>query len=212
MENTRMPKLKISYFDFHGGRGEVARMVLHMGDIEYEDHRFPPSEWAQHKASTPFGAVPVLEVDGASVAQSNGINRYCGKVAGYYPEDALQAAFCDEIMDAVEDIAVPTVATMFIEDPQELKAKREALVAGPLTDALRAIGARLEARGGEYFADSRLTVADLKVYLWLRHIKSGGLDHVPTDLPDHVAPNLSAHFERVRADPKVEAYCSYRGI
>lgn len=207
-----MPKLKISYFDFNGGRGETARMALHMGGVEYEDHRIPVAEWKQHKAATPFGAVPVLEVDGVAVAQSNGINRYCGKLAGYYPEDALEAALCDEIMDAVEEVSTAIFATFGIQDPEELKTKREALAAGAITDYLRALGARLDARGGDYFADGRLTVADLKVYLWLRHIESGGLDHVPTDLPDRVAPNLVAHFDRVKSDEKVAAYCAYRGI
>ena len=51
-----MPKLKLTYFDFHGGRGEPARLALSLAGIPFEDDR-------------------VLEVDGAIVTQSNGINR-----------------------------------------------------------------------------------------------------------------------------------------
>lgn len=207
-----MPKLKLSYFDFHGGRGEVARMTLQMGGIEYEDHRIPVAEWDDYKPNTPYGALPVLEVDGVQIAQSNAINRYCGKLAGYYPEDALEAAFCDEAMDATEEFSAAIIATFGIEDAEELKAQRQALTDGPLTRYLEALGARLEARGGEYFADGRLTVADLRVFLWVRHINSGGLDHVPADLPDRIAPNLAAHFERVKVHPEVVAYYKYRGI
>ncbi len=51
---------------------------------------------------------------------------------------------------------------------------------------------RLVAHGGQYFADGRLTVADLKVFVWIRHLKSGQLDHVPVDLPDRVARGSSS--------------------
>ena len=30
-----MPKLKLTYFDFHGGRGEPARLALSMGGIPF---------------------------------------------------------------------------------------------------------------------------------------------------------------------------------
>ena len=39
-----MPKLKLTYFDFHGGRGEPARLALSMGGIPFEDDRVPPSD------------------------------------------------------------------------------------------------------------------------------------------------------------------------
>ena len=84
-----MAKLKLTYFDFHGGRGEPARLALSIGGIAFEDDRVPPSDWASRKAQTPFGALPVLEVDGQVVAQSNAINRYVGKLADLYPSDLV---------------------------------------------------------------------------------------------------------------------------
>ena len=99
-----MPKLKLTYFDFHGGRGEPAQLALSMGGISFEDDRLPPSDWQRRKPDTPFGALPVLEVDGQTLAESNAINRYVGKLTDLYPLDAWQAALCDEVMEAVEDI------------------------------------------------------------------------------------------------------------
>jgi prostaglandin-H2 D-isomerase / glutathione transferase len=207
-----MPKLKLTYFDFHGGRGEVARMALHMANVPFEDERFHPKDGPARKPSTPFGGFPVLEVDGQKLAQSNTINRYVGKLTKLYPDDPLQAAFCDEAMDAIEDISVKVSASLFIKDEAEKKRAREALAEGPITNYLRALDARLGERGGEWFADGRLTVADLKVYIWIRHLKSGNLEHVPTDLPDRVGPRLVDHFRRVKADPRVRTYCDARGI
>ena len=96
-----MPKLKLIYFDFHGGRGEPARLALSMRGIPFEDDRVSPSDWERRKPNTPFGGLPVLEVDGQTLAQSNAINRYVGKITDLYPTDAWQAAFCDEAMEAV---------------------------------------------------------------------------------------------------------------
>jgi hypothetical protein len=39
-----MPKLKLTYFDFHGGHGEPARLALSIGGIPFEDDRVPPSD------------------------------------------------------------------------------------------------------------------------------------------------------------------------
>jgi glutathione S-transferase len=100
-----MAKMKLTYFDFHGGRGEPARLALSIGGIVFEDDRVAPSDWERRKGDTPFGALPVLEVDGQIVAQSNAINRYAGKLAALYPSDPWQAALCDEAIEAVEDEA-----------------------------------------------------------------------------------------------------------
>jgi len=206
-----MAKLKLTYFDFHGGRGEPARVALSIGGIAFEDDRVPLVNWERRKADTPFGAVPVLEVDGQILAQSNAINRYVGKLADLYPSDPWQAALCDEAMEAVEDIINKLVPTFNLPEEQK-KAQRQALAEGPITFYLTRLQQRLEAHGGRYFAVDRLSVADLKVFVWIRNLKSGVLDHVPTDLPDRVAPKLMEHYERVKNDPGVKAYYAKHGI
>ena len=87
-----------------------------------------------------------------------------------------------------------------------------ALVAVTVEDeVLGTLNARLKASGGSYFADGRLTVADLKVFVWVRSLKSGLLDHVPTDLVDEVAPLLVEHMARIAAEPGVVGYYETRG-
>jgi glutathione S-transferase len=205
-----MPTLKLTYFDVDGGRAEAARLAMALGNVPFEDDRFTFSEFQQRKQDTPFAAFPVLEVDGVHLAQCNGINRYVGKLAGLYPDDPLQAAFCDEAMDAVEDIAVRVQPTLVIRDEEEKRRARQVLVDGPIPHYLRALEGRLIARGGEWFADGRLTVADLKVFVWMRDVTN--LDHVPADLPDRVAPKLVEHFERVKTHPGVKTYYDARAI
>ncbi|MDH3212201.1 MAG: glutathione S-transferase family protein [Myxococcales bacterium] len=201
-----MSRLKLSYFDFNGGRGEVARLAMSLGGVPFEDHRIPVADWPSVRNRTPFHAVPLLEVDGEVITQSNAINRFVGKLANLYPDDPLQAARCDEVMDAVEDVVTRVVATFGIEDESEKRAARETLVEGPMRLYLEKLQEMLVARGGSYFADDRLTVADLKVYVWIRSLRSGILDHVPPDLTDRVAPRLVEHCDRLSGHPGIVAY------
>lgn len=206
-----MNKPKLVYFDIDGARGEAARLAMVIGKVPFEDDRVKFADWGNRKPGTPFGALPVLERDGQTVAQSNGINRYVGKLAGLYPADAWQAALCDEAMDAVEEIATRLWSTTRLPEADK-KAQRESLAAGPLSHSLDHLQRRLVAHGGQYFADGRLTVADLKVFVWIRHLRSGELDHVPVDLPDRVAPLLVEHYERVKAHPAIKAYYAERKV
>jgi glutathione S-transferase len=205
-ENTATPTLKLSYFDFHGGRGEPARLALSMAGIPFDDDRVDFKRWGTFKPQTPFGQMPVLEVDGKVLSQSNTINRFVGRLTGLYPQDAWQAAKCDEVCDALEALSGEMSASFRMKDQDQLRAERERLVAGPITAALRALDRLLVAAGGEWFADGRLTMADLKSALNVRHLLSGKLDHVPVDLCERIAPALLAHSQRVFAHPGVKAY------
>jgi len=200
-----MPQIKLSYFDFHGGRAEPARLAFHIGEIAFEDHRFTFQEFAEVRKTTPFGQVPTLTVDGVQVTQCDSIIRYAGKLAGLYPSDPVQALFCDEVMCVVEEASVK-LGPSFRMTGEEQKAARLALVNGSMPVYLRWLETQLLAHGGEYFADNRLTVADLKVFVDVRGLNSGRLDHVPTDLVETVAPALNAHMKRIAALPAIAAY------
>ncbi len=204
-----MSKFKLTYFDFDGGRGEPIRIAFHAAGVEFEDHRISFEEFMQTRGDMRFTCAPELEVDGVTVTQSNSMLRYVGKMAGLYPEDDLQALYCDEAMDAVEDLLHQVVQSFGLEG-DELKAAREKLVDGWITVFLKGLAEILERGGAEYFADNRLTVADLKVYMQIRSLRAGTLDHVPTDLVDNLAPGLIQHEERVGNDPIVTAYYAAR--
>lgn len=200
-----MTQLTLTYFDTHGGRGEPARLALHIGGIAFEDKRFAFAEFAEVRKATPFGQVPTLHVDGVVVTQSDAITRYAGKLAGLYPTDAYQALLCDEVLDAVEDANIK-LGTTFGLTGEVLKEARTALVNGPLPLYLGWLEKQLQAHGGEYFADNRLTVADLKVFVFVRGLTSGRLDHVPTDLVAQVAPLVNAQVQRIAQLPAVVQY------
>src|ERR1700752_5240231 len=143
-----MAKLKLTYLDFDGGRGEPARLALHIGTIAFEDQRIAGKDWPAFRDKTPFLAMPTLEVDGKVVSQSNSIDRYVGKLTGLYPKDAWQALLCDEIMDAAEDISV-RIGNTISKDEEAKRKAREKLVAMHLTRYLEQFQAKLKAAGGD---------------------------------------------------------------
>jgi len=79
-------------------------------------------------------------------------------------------------------------------------------VAGPLPLYLGWMEQQLQAHGGAYFADNRLTIADLKVFSFVQGLNSGRLDHVPTDLVARLAPSVQAHMQRIAATPAIAQY------
>jgi prostaglandin-H2 D-isomerase / glutathione transferase len=138
-----MPRLKLTYFDFHGGCGEPARLALSMCGIE--DDRVPPSEWEQRKPKTPPCRCSKSMV--RHLLSRMPINRCVGKLTDLYPTDAWQAALCDEVMEAVEDINTKLAATFFLPHVEK-KAQRKALADGPMPFYLSRLQQRLEAHGG----------------------------------------------------------------
>lgn len=205
-----MDKLKLTYFDVPGGRAEPTRLALHIGGIAFEDFRFPFSDFSEVRKTTPLNQVPTLQINDLQVTQSDAIARYVGKLTGLYPTDNLQALFCDEVMSALEDVNIKIGATFGLTG-DELKTARAALVEGPLPRYLQWLQRQLESHGGEYFADNRLTIADLKAFVCLRGLTSGKLDHIPTDLLDQVAPKLNAYLQRIGSIPAIAQYYSASG-
>ena len=202
-KGVEMTHYKLTYFDTDGGRAGPIRIALHAAGIEFEDIRLSFPEFMETRGNLRFHCVPILEIDGQAVTQSNAMCRYIGKLAGLYPENDLQALYCDEALGAIEDLLHQVVHTFGLKG-EELRVAREKLVDGWLTIFIRGLDELLD-RGGDYFADNRLTVADLKVAGMTRWLRAGDLDHVPADLVDRLAPRLVEHEQRVSNDPVVKA-------
>jgi len=200
-----MTQFKLIYFDFDGGRAESIRLAFHIGGIDFEDVRLKFPEFREAQPSFRFHALPLLEIDSQPITQSNAQLRYVGKLAGLYPTDDLQAFFCDEAMGAVEDVDHAVGKTLGLQG-DALKQAREEFVQGRLATYIKGLDELLARGGGQFFADGRMTVADLKVFVETRTLAKGTLDHVPTNIVEELAPALAEHRERIANDPRVVAY------
>lgn len=179
-----MSQPRLIYFDFAGSRGEECRLALHLAGIAFEDVRVQNADWPALKPQLPFGAMPVLEWPGQPpLAHSNAILVLIGRRHGLHPSDDFEAARHESLMCAVEELRHSLSPTLRISDPAQKRAAREALAANELktwsSQVERQIGA------GPFLAGERLQVADLKLYMIVRWLTSGVLDHIPTTVLDH---------------------------
>ena len=101
-----LPKsLKVYYWKFPFWRAEVLRAGLYLQDIPFEDVT-DKERLDVMKQRCPFGAFPVLEINGKLLSQTQACATYVGKLGNMYPsnEDILDQANCDEIINGCTDI------------------------------------------------------------------------------------------------------------
>jgi len=195
---------RLIYFDFAGSRGEECRIALHLAGIDFEDVRVQSKDWPALKDSTPFGALPVLELPGkAALAHSNAILVFIGRQHRLHPTDDFEAARHEALMGSVEDLRHSIAPTLRISDPEQKRKAREALAG----NELKSWGSQVERqlRDGPFVAGATLQVADLKLYMMVRWLTSGTLDHVPTFVLDH-CPKLIRLHKAVSEHPGVRGW------
>jgi len=187
-----MSRPRLIYFDFAGSRGEECRIALHLAGVDFEDVRIKSANWPAMKADMPFGAMPVLELPGrAPLAHSNAILVFIGRQHRLHPADAFEAARHESLMCAVEELRHTITPTLRITDPDQKRQAREALAA----NELRTWGSQVERQLGDgpFVGGMTLQVADLKLYMVVRWLTTGILDHVPTAVFDHCPKLLRLH-------------------
>uniref|UniRef100_A0A915PCD4 Glutathione S-transferase 1 n=1 Tax=Setaria digitata TaxID=48799 RepID=A0A915PCD4_9BILA len=94
---------KLTYFNYRG-RAEVIRLLFAQANVSYEDVRISRKEWPALKSKTPFGHVPILEVNGKVLAESHAIEKYLARKFGLLGADEWEAAKIDEIVMNLEDL------------------------------------------------------------------------------------------------------------
>lgn len=204
-----MADLKVTYFDFAGGRGEEVRLALTIAGLPFDDNRIDRQAFRQLKPDLPFGSLPILEVDGHGVfAQTNAILRLVGRQQGLHPAEAFDAARHDALMDAVEDLRHRISPTTQIRDAAEKKAARQQLASGYIPQWARGIESLIGP--GPFVGGTRPSVADIKLYMVDKWISGGSVDDIPPDIFDPY-PKLKAAAEGIRTHPAVVAWYAKSG-
>lgn len=191
---------KLSYFDFDGSRGLECRLALTAAGVEFEDHRVKRPDWPALKATLPYGALPVLEEDGLTLAHSSPILCYVGRKHGLHPTEPARAARHEALMNAVEDLR-NKVPGRGLSD-EEKKAAREEFAAGWLSRWAETVSGEIR---GPFVEGDTLHVVDLKLYTILRAYLGGTYDHISPELFEKW-PNISALHAAVDAHPSVRAW------
>jgi len=182
-------------------------MIFAEAGIEYVDNRLEKEAWAEIKAGTPFGQLPILEVDGVMLCQSNACARLVARRHNLAGQSELEQAQVDMIVDCLEDITKPMIAIFHEPDETkkaELKKKfGEEQLPGYLAH-LEAIVAKNHG-GDKFFVGTGMTWADLGFLNFTSWVVMAGA-------PDFLDkfPKLKALKERVENQPKIAAWIAKR--
>ena len=199
-----MTRPKLTYFDAPASRGEECRLALHLSGVDFEDVRIKAADWPALKPKTPFGALPTFELPGHPVlAQTNAILVLIGRRWGLHPKDDFEAARHEAMMCHVEDLRAAIGPTLRIKDEADKKRAREAIAA----DVLPAWSADSEKQIGDgpFFGGASPHVVDLKLFIMVRWLVGGKLDHIPTTIVAGY-PKLMRVHDSVRDHAGVKAW------
>jgi len=197
---------KLTYFSGRG-RAEIMRLIFAQAGVEYEDIRIEREKWPDHKAGTPFGQLPMLEVDGVKLCQSNACARYLANKYHLAGKTDLEKAQVDMFIDCFEDSIKPILSFFFEKDEAKKCELKKKYVEEQLPGYLTLLEAMLKANhgGDKYLVGTELTWADLSFIVLVSWTQMGGATDALAKYP-----KLKALQERVEKLPKIAAWIAKR--
>ena len=202
--------LKIVYFDFPFWRAEVARISLFKGNVSFDDIRVNGEDFKYIKEHgkmkdgtlVPFRQLPILVVEGKTIAQTGAIARICGKMSGLYPEEIIEAGKVDQIIDTATDINVLLRPSMRENDLVKRKAMRVELAQNDLPKYFGYLENILADNKTHWFVSDKMSIADIAIWRLMGWITSGVVDDIPKDILNPLK-NLNKLYNEVEKDQKV---------
>jgi len=176
--------VKLVYFDVQA-KGELTRLLLHAGNIDFEDFRFSFEDWPKIKPSTPFGQAPVLYWDGEELAQSLAIARFVARKVGLAGKSDLEFTQADMVATHTEDWWSKLPKLRFEKVQADREEGANAFLNEFLPKWLQPLENLLKKRGGQWYAGSSVTFADMAVMVMLDFL------HEPDELAFKDMNNLA---------------------
>ena len=113
-----MPTYKLYYFQARG-RAELIRWIFIQAGVPYEDIRFTGEEWAKFKPNTPFGSMPVLDIDGKFYGGSGPIARYVAEQHGLAGSNPVENFELATISDVIDDLMIRSMILYYEKDEKK---------------------------------------------------------------------------------------------
>jgi glutathione S-transferase len=200
-----MSTYKLYYFNGRG-RAEIARLIFAAAGQKFEDIRYERDEWPSHKAETPLGQIPVLEVDGTKLPQSSSIARFLAKQFHLAGKDNLEQAKVDAVIDTIIDLRTKYIPVRTEQDEAKKKELTKKFLEEELPKHLQNLETlgKLYGNGGPFFVGGHLTWADLYFYDIIDNLhKAEG-----SSINNHAW--LQQNREEVGKQPKIAEYVKNR--
>ncbi|XP_071082971.1 glutathione S-transferase 1-like [Haliotis cracherodii] len=196
-----MPSYKLKYFESKG-RAEMCRLLFAMAGQEYEDIRYSQETWAAEKNNTPFGQLPVLEIDGQQYGQSIAIINFLAREFGLHGQTNLEQLQVDQVMGIVQDIYTHLLKLFFEKDKAKQVAIHEENNKTHYPKYLGFFEAILKKNGGEFYVGQKISLADIAVF-----------DTLDGKIDDSIVegfPLVKTNREKVRKNEKIAQWLDKR--
>lgn len=187
------------------GLGDVIRFLLEFCLIPFDEVNVLDSDaFAALKASgkLAFGQVPLLEIDGLELVQTQAILRYVAGKKQLRGTTAADEARADMMVNGVLDARMQLITARFQADPTAALAKFETTTLPKLAGHLEAL---LKTHSGEYLCAGGLTYADVVLLETLCYAADECTANLESILAP-ISPRVLAHYQRMRAFKHVGAY------
>mmetsp|Transcript_6192 Transcript_6192/g.10745 ORF Transcript_6192/g.10745 Transcript_6192/m.10745 type:complete len:223 (-) Transcript_6192:157-825(-) len=215
-------KIKVTYFPIEAV-AEKVRLALVMTNTPFEDERIEMKDWAALKPTVKYNQLPVLEVDGQKMYQSQAQLRFLGRLGdgSLYPQDPTKAYKIDLMLGLCDDLVKGFIPSLYLgmrhtmfgypEDwsgkAETVKAVREKFIKDSLPVHMEHLTDALKEGGGKFVCGDTVTIADLQWYPQLRYFTKGVADHIPADCLN-AYPEVVAYMERMLEVPQIKEWYS----
>ncbi|CAH1794689.1 unnamed protein product [Owenia fusiformis] len=200
-----MPTYKLTYFNGRGF-GEITRMIFKQAGVEFEDVRLERDEWTKmkEKGGTPFGQLPILEVDGKVLSQSLAIARFAARETGLQGKTSFDQAIAESAVEAVSEVFRAQITAHFEKD----EAKKAVLQEKFNTETRPAFHSNMSKLiAGDWIVGNSVTWADL---LLLNYF-----DALPEEIKNEIRksyPKFAKVVDNVAALPNIAKWVKERPV
>ncbi|KAF7287673.1 glutathione S-transferase S1-like [Rhynchophorus ferrugineus] len=199
-----MSSYKLIYFDLTG-RAEPIRYIFAYCNQPYEDVRVSREQWHEIKKDTPFGQIPILEIDGKPVAQSNAIARYLARQFKLTGKDEWEALQCDVLIDTISDFQQGSRKLFLESDPEKKEALKKKIYEEEYPFYLSRFNSIVDKNGG-FAVGSQTTWADFVFATTLSSIEKRNAGVLKP------YPALTNLIERVHNLPAIKKWLEIRPV
>ncbi|BES88189.1 unnamed protein product [Nesidiocoris tenuis] len=152
-----MPSYTLTYFD-KKGRGEPIRWLLSYLNKEFEDKRIQIEEWPKIRNGILFGQLPVLDVNGKRLYQTDAICRYLAREGNLAGDNSLESQEIDSIVGSYTDLFTAVVPLWSVSDPKEKEELKDKLKSTTIPSYFKIYD---DIAKSGYLANGKLSWADI---------------------------------------------------
>lgn len=212
--------MKLTYFNVRG-LAETSRILLALGEEEYEDFRYPlevidmskyemkKDEFDKDKADgllvTSLNKVPFLEVDGITIPQSKSVERFLARRFNMMGSNDLQYAQIDAICESVRDFKDMYQKVRVLPDDEKDSAMKEWFTI-TLVERLSLLENQLVGDSG-FSVGNTTSLSDVVLFTFVTEF----FDNKEASLNATLAsPKIRAVVDRLSSDEKIVKWLTNR--